>query len=236
MDIHLTLQGKGGVGKTLVTTLVAQHLQAKQQILCIDTDPINQTFSGFKALDVQQMQIMDGDIINPRRFDNLMETIFQEERSCVIDNGASSFIPLTAYLIESSGLDLLTENGKTVFVHIVITGGQALIDTVSGLNYLVNQFKGSVNIVVWLNEYFGQIEESGKRFEEMKVYKVCKSSIYGMITIPEVNKSTFGHDIQQMLQDRLTFDEALASNYTLMAKQRIKKMRDTLFHNIATVF
>ena len=40
MTIHFTLQGKGGVGKTLVSNLLAQHqISKKTKLVCIDTDP-----------------------------------------------------------------------------------------------------------------------------------------------------------------------------------------------------
>ena len=41
MTIHITLQGKGGVGKTLVSNLLAQHqISKKTKLVCIDTDPV----------------------------------------------------------------------------------------------------------------------------------------------------------------------------------------------------
>ncbi len=44
--IHLTLQGKGGVGKRLVASVLAQYLREKgKEVRCIDTDPVNRTFA-----------------------------------------------------------------------------------------------------------------------------------------------------------------------------------------------
>ena len=38
--IHLTLQGKGGVGKSLIAAILAQYLKGKgREVRCIDTDP-----------------------------------------------------------------------------------------------------------------------------------------------------------------------------------------------------
>src|SRR5579859_3467685 len=43
--IHLTLQGKGGVGKSLVASILAQYFRHHgREIRCIDSDPVNQTF------------------------------------------------------------------------------------------------------------------------------------------------------------------------------------------------
>jgi len=41
--IHIALQGKGGVGKSLVSAILSQYLSSKgQDVLAIDADPVNQ--------------------------------------------------------------------------------------------------------------------------------------------------------------------------------------------------
>lgn len=38
--VHLTLQGKGGVGKSMMAAILAQYKKNKgSNVLCIDTDP-----------------------------------------------------------------------------------------------------------------------------------------------------------------------------------------------------
>ena len=50
-EIHLTLQGKGGVGKSLVASLLAQYFgERKGFVRCIDTDPVNRTLAQYSAL------------------------------------------------------------------------------------------------------------------------------------------------------------------------------------------
>jgi CO dehydrogenase nickel-insertion accessory protein CooC1 len=42
--INLVLQGKGGVGKSLIASLLTQYLMQKdggQRIFCADTDPVD---------------------------------------------------------------------------------------------------------------------------------------------------------------------------------------------------
>ena len=97
--IHMVLQGKGGVGKSMIAATIAQYKAGKgQKPLCIDTDPVNATFEGYKALNVRRLNIMDGDEINTRNFDALVEMIASAEGDVIIDNGASSFVPLSHYL------------------------------------------------------------------------------------------------------------------------------------------
>ena len=139
--IHMTLQGKGGVGKSLIAAALAQYKASKgQQPKCIDTDPVNSTLHGYKALNVHKLQILDGDEINPRNFDSLVEIIAPAEHDVIIDNGASSFVPLSHYLITNKIPDLLQSMGHQLVIHTVITGGQALLDTVAGFGQLAGQY------------------------------------------------------------------------------------------------
>ena len=83
--IHLVLQGKGGVGKTFVASMLAQyHLENGLTVQCIDTDPVNATFSGYKALNVKRLELMDGNDLNPRIFDQMMERLLHEEADFVV--------------------------------------------------------------------------------------------------------------------------------------------------------
>ncbi|HHM2297752.1 TPA: conjugal transfer protein TraL [Legionella anisa] len=232
--IHVVLQGKGGVGKSFVASTLAQYKKNKgEQPLCIDTDPVNTTFAGYQALDVTRLQIMDGDEINSRRFDDLIELIAPETNDVIIDNGASSFVPLSHYLISSNIPSLLADMGHELVVHTVITGGQALQDTVHGFSQLVSQFPENTSFVVWLNSYWGPVQHDGKDFEQMKTYKENKERITAIIRIPALKEETFGRDLTEMLQERLTFSEAItSSDKTIMTRQRLKIVRDELFNQL----
>lgn len=228
--IHMVLQGKGGVGKSVAAALLAQHLMLKgQKPLCIDTDPVNATFHGYKALNVRHLQIMEGDEINPRYFDALVELIAPSNEAVIIDNGASSFVPLAHYLISNEVPALLQELGHELVLHTLITGGQALLDTISGFVQLVTQFPQETRFVVWLNPYWGPIEHEGKGFTELKAYRDNKARVAAIIRIPQLKEQTYGRDLGDMLQQRLTFDEALGmKSLAIMVRQRLKIVRDRL--------
>jgi CobQ/CobB/MinD/ParA nucleotide binding domain len=229
--IHMVLQGKGGVGKSFIAAMIAQYKKNKgQKPLCIDTDPVNSTFHGFKALNVRLLEIMEGDEIKPRNFDTLVELIAHSKDDVIIDNGASSFVPLTHYLISNQVPALLQEMGHEMVVHTVITGSQALLDTVSGFAQLAGQFPSEALFVVWLNPFWGPIEHEGKGFEQMKAYTANKDRVSAIVKIPALKEDTSGRDLRDMLQDRLTFDEALAlSSLTIMTRQRLKIAKSDLF-------
>ena len=209
--IHVVLQGKGGVGKSVAAAFLAQYKRERgTDPLCIDTDPVNASFFGYKALKVQRLKILEDDEIDPRSFDNLVELIATANGDVIVDNGASSFVPLSHFLISNKVPALLADMGHQLVVHTVVTGGQALLDTVSGFAQLVGQFPEEALFVVWLNPYWGAIEDDGISFEQMKSYTANKGRVSAIVRIPPLKKETYGRDLSEMLQARLTFDEALA--------------------------
>lgn len=234
---HFTLQGKGGVGKSFISSLIAQYLRSRgEPVAVIDTDPVNATLAGYKAFDVQRLELMkDGSLIE-RNFDALIERIIEEDTNFVVDNGAASFIPLSYYIGENDAINLIANNGKQVVIHTVITGGQAMRDTFAGFTSLVRQMPEEARIIVWLNEFFGDIEAEGKVFEEMKVYQNNQNRVHGIIRIARQTSSTFGKDIQLMLDSKLTFDEINKSeDFGLMSKSRLFRVKETLFGQMGEV-
>ena len=61
-----------------------------------------------------------------------MESLLTQSGTFIVDNGASTFIPLWNYMLENNALELLKASGRRIFVHCVVTGGQALADTLTG--------------------------------------------------------------------------------------------------------
>ena len=221
--VNLILQGKGGVGKSLVASLLSQYLiEQGREILAFDTDPVNQTLTGYKDLPVQELKLMKGDDIDRRRFDQLIEAILTASGDVVVDNGAASFVPLSAYLKENQTVDFLEESGIRVLIHTVFTGGQAMKETADGLVSLASHFP-TVPLVVWLNRYFGEIATETKQFEEFKVYRENQDKIAALIYIPLKSPQTFGRDLEELFSRHQTFASALASDsLPVMTRQRLK--------------
>lgn len=100
-----------------------------------------------------------------------IERIANSIQDVIIDNGASSFVPLSHYLITNQVFTSLNELGHELIIHSVITGGQAMLDTIHGFAQIVNQFPDDIRFVVWLNPSWGRIESEGKSFEQKKKLK-----------------------------------------------------------------
>jgi hypothetical protein len=231
--IHIMLQGKGGVGKSLAASILAQYFRHRgAEIHCLDTDPVNQTFSQYAELGAEHLVLMHDGKIDSRGFDCLMERLLTEDGIFIVDNGASTFIPLWSYIVENDALELLRAAGRRLCVHTVVTGGQVLGDTLKGFKSLAES-TAERNIVVWLNEYFGLVERDGKTFTEMLAYRECEAKLLGLVRIPKRNHDTFGRDIEEAISRKLTFEEAIRNgSASVMSKQRLKVVQRELFEQL----
>ena len=236
-ELHVTLQGKGGVGKSFVAALVTQHLlKRKVNVIAIDTDPTNETLMGYKSIGAKRLELMKGTVLDERKFDELIEEVIETDASFVVDNGSSSFISLSNYLVENQVFNVLGESGRQVVVHCVVVGGQALADTLQGFNSLAQQLPQSARLIVWLNEYFGPIEYNEKQFEDMLVYTSNREKVHGIMRIPALSSATFGKDMQLMMARKLTFADIQAdTEFGLMAKSRLASVARGLFAQMDTV-
>ena len=67
----------------------------------------------------------------------------------------------------------------------------------------------------------------------MKVYKDNKDRIASLINIPDLKEEAFGRDLTEMLQQKITFNEAINSpERSIMTRQWLKLVRDQLFGQI----
>jgi hypothetical protein len=231
--IHLSLQGKGGVGKSLIASLLAQYYMSRaDEIHCIDTDPVNQTLKQYKALNARHLELMREGHIDQRGFDGLMERLLTEDGVFVVDNGASTFIPLWSYIVENGVIDLLRAAGKRLYVHTVITGGQALADTLNGFTSLAGS-TSEKNLIVWINEYFGRVERDGKQFPDMAAYRENADKVHGWVHLAKRNQDTFGRDFEELISRKLTFQEGIQDGpFSIMSKQRMKVLQRDVFEQL----
>jgi hypothetical protein len=235
--VHMVLQAKGGIGKSLISSLIAQYLKQKtSNLLVIDIDQENPTLSQYKDLNVQKISVMgDGRAIDPKKFDVLMNSILEHEGDIVVDTGANTFSALMAYVIENGVFEIIEASGKTLVVHTVIGGGDCMYDTANGFADIASYVNG--NIVLWLNEHFGSLESTtGVKWDDSKVLAANKDKVLSTILLQKRTAATFGSDINKMTSARLTFDEVDASNkFGAMEKNRLKIVRKAVFDQLDQV-
>jgi len=236
--VHFVLQAKGGIGKSFVSTLLAQYLiHETGSVRCFDTDQENTTFAHYTELCVRHIGLTDQSrVINPKRFDTLMEPLLTEPGNFVIDTGANTFSNLLAYMVENEVFALLRDARKTTYVHTIVGGGDTLADTANGF-YAIAQKVSGTRIVLWFNEHFGDIKTAeGKPFTETQAYRQSVGRLTGTVTLYRRNPATFGEDIRKLNTRRHTITQALTSpDYTLMEKQRIKTFSRDVFGQLKAI-
>lgn len=234
-QVHIVLQPKGGVGKSVVASMISQYLKNQgSPFVAIDTDPNNATLSGYKALNVQRLEVMKNGSIIERSFDTLMDQILSEkDNSFVIDNGSSNFSPFLSYMRKNKVVDVINSKGKQVYIHTVVKGGQEVKITLAGFDVLAEYIPPQAKLIVWLNEFISEVKGDGKRFHEMKVYKKNKDRVSGIVRLQNYGSELEGQDMRQMLDLSFIFDEVQESaDFTQMSKNRLSDIKTDIFSQL----
>ena len=238
-EVNLVVQSKGGCGKTFCYASYAQYVAARAanqvEVHCYDTDTSNRTLSRYKPLSVQVINILTRDNnVDIRNFDGLIEQFLEKDGIGIVDTGSNTFIPLMSYIAENNIAELLRESGVRLILHVPIEGGQAQIDCIESLGRILNDVDAEV--VVWLNEFHGAVENGGKLFEQFGVYQKHKDRIIGIVRLEKRNPDTYGKDIEQMTKLHLTFDEVdHTAEMTFMPKQRLRNVKRDIFAKLASL-
>lgn len=232
--VHLILQGKGGIGKSVIAGWLVEYLRNRgKTVQCIDGDPVNRSLAQYKGLNAEKLDLVNEEgLIVRLRYDALLERFATENGTFVVDSGATAFLPLWSYIVETEVIRVLQETGRKLYVHCVVSGGEMLSDTLLGFDTLARSTPDR-NMVVWINEYFGPVAREGKAFDQMNVFQKHSDKVLGSVGIPQRSPDTFGASILLMRQKKLTFGEALESNEFLLAqKSRLHIVRRDLFEQL----
>lgn len=233
--IHFVMNSKGGVGKSVVSAILAQFLLEKQKgkVMLVDTDPSNKTLASYKALKVDAVNVMkdDAELIDQSKFDGFLQKFLEGDKTCLVDTGSGEFLPLQDYLEENKVVDVISEMGKQLFIHVPVNYGQAEAETMKVLLKLTGNYP-EVPIVVWENEYFGK---PNRRFVETPLYEASEN-IAGVVVIARKNDDTDVKDFSSMLKQALTFDEVAKSDkFSLFQKLRLKRAKEEIFEQLEAV-
>lgn len=241
-DVHFVMQGKGGVGKTTAAALLGQYLKGiDPETVCVDIDPVNSSFSDFRALNPIALEIMNEGGIDQRAFDTLMEKIAETPHTFVVDSGAATFLPLTQYLADGPVFSILKQFDRRPVFHSIITGGPAQAHTMQGLATLLDSIPEDADVVLWINEYhgFGKVtdKDGQEDWENLAIVQKNKCRFRAIIQLPTLNQQTHGADMRDMLKQGMTFEEAMkpGSGFKLMAQARLRDIWSHLQTELAHV-
>jgi hypothetical protein len=199
--LFITLQAKGGVGKSYVYSILAQYLrEAGQPVRCIDTDTTNPTLLKYKPLQAEYLRLSKDHVINPRALDRLVETVSgaDAETRFVVDVGSNGFQTLMAYEVENGVFDLLTELGSQVIINAVVAGGPDAAETLSGTRATLEHARAPT--LLWLNEHLGPLEHKGKAIADLDLFQSHADRLIGSVTLYPHTAATFGKDVENMLK------------------------------------
>ncbi|MEC5509916.1 conjugal transfer protein TraL [Klebsiella oxytoca] len=238
--IHAVIQGKGGIGKSLIASTIAQYIRSKgHEPACFDTDQENTTFHAYKDLNVKLIDLSDENrVIDQGKFDQLIEQLLETESPCVIDSGANTFSPFCAYLLDNEVIGVLEGSGKPFYIHTIVGGGDVLEDTANGFESLISAFP-TAKIVLWKNLHYGELvlpTEKRTSWEKTKMYQDNQEHLYGEITLTRRNPQTYGEDIKRMNAERLTLQQVITgTSFPIMSKQRIQIVFREIFEQLDNV-
>ena len=160
-NIHFIGGEKGGVGKSLVSRLVAQYLIDKElPFLGFDTDRSHGALLRFYAGFASPVLIDRYEAL-----DSIIEAaVEQPDRRILVDLAAQTHDPLVQWMDESGVLDMAGESGFTITYWHVMDSGR---DSVDLLKKLLDRFGARLNYVLVRNQMrgddFGMLEQSGEQ-------------------------------------------------------------------------
>lgn len=216
--VHFLMGETGGMGKSVAASWLAQSLYGRGHALTVvDADPNNDSLSRFKALSAERFRILnDDDEFDVQAMDMFVDRMMESPNDFIIDCGASGFIALASYLKRESVIDFIAESGKNVCVHTFVVGGDRQDKTIELAKAFLDQMPTEVQLVLWINPKFGK-----PRHEEQFSAYFANRGVY-IVRIPDVHAGSAGKNVDYMLENKLTFDEAINSaELSGLSKQRL---------------
>lgn len=232
--VNFVEQSKGGAGKTVVASVIAQYFNENMdQTYFYDTDANNKTFAGFKALNVERLNVLDDEsLVDQSKFDILLEKLATVDNVALTDTGSGEFLAIVNYMTSTEVVPILEDAGKEVIFHVPITFDQSEKDTFTCLTILLQNFP-TAKFVVWKNEHHG--EDKGN-IDFKQLVKKCPN-IIGFIDMPKLNEKLNGKDFQNMLLNKITFDEYINdANNMIGNRTRMKRLKQHYFDQLDMIF
>lgn len=233
--IHLVMQAKGGAGKSLVASYIAQYImEEKKKCIVFDADPLNPTLSRTVSLGARVVNLLANDrtTIIKNAFDGMIEECENLESAAVIDIGSSAFVPMLEYCEKNDIFGLWDSMGHQCIIHSIITG-KDFADTCSWFDELMRRTRHvpSVWADVWLNPFTGPVEKDGREFYETITFKENRDRIRGIIPMPlPANNGIFGTcSFNEMMAAGMTFEEYCHGGGDIVSMQTMILFKRKLF-------
>jgi hypothetical protein len=214
-NIHLIGGEKGGVGKSLVSRLLAQYMiDNNLPFLGFDTDrshgALLRFYSGYASPVL---------IDSYESLDAIVEAAAEvPERRILVDLAAQTQQSLGKWLDDAEVVELAQEHGLTLTWWHVMDAGR---DSVDLLRQWLDQFGGRIKLVIVLNEVRGDRFEILEASGELDRAKALGASVISLRRLPDTT-------MQKIDQHGVSFWAAVnhadraASGLGLLERQRVK--------------
>jgi hypothetical protein len=219
--IYVISQGKGGVGKTTISTILSSYLMLDEsrKIRIIDTDGVNLTLSGYRALNAEEKNILGEDYqtADLKKIDTFFSDLLEndEDETIVIDLGASSFLPIRSHIFQNQIHEML----DITFI-LPICGGDSENTTMLGINDTLSDFGSDCSYLVVQNERDGKLRFSGSKLEK-KLLELNEKYL-GDITLPAIS-GILKDDYQVVTSKKLIFQEIEKSpDLKILSRKRLE--------------
>ena len=234
--LYITSQGKGGCFKSGISSLVAQYCADKGYVpKCYDADPTNATLTKFEALRVTHISVVEHNTVDIGKFDELTTGIVSQPGPFIVDTGATTFYPFWDYVAQNDLIGFFGAQDRQVIVNCPVVGGQALGETVKGLDAICRLMPPR-SVVVWANAYFGAVRTQDKALEEFAVIQDNAEKILGIVHIGDASKSLHRQDLSNMLDQNRTFQEMLADPTQMLIKRhRLAEIKKNIYSQLQAV-
>ncbi|HEZ5741099.1 TPA: hypothetical protein WI034_001508 [Neisseria meningitidis] len=252
LPFNIVMQAKGGVGKSVTSFILAQYLRdslGQENCAFIDTDPANNSFAQYQALDVAYL---NATVINPDTGETkvdavatnaIFEKIMEITQTVLMDTGSSNYIDMKSYLEVNETLEAFSEEeeiSRDVIIHVPVNGGSDFAFCVHELGVLFETFK-TAKFVIWLNSYGGKLATpEGKEFDNTKIAKMLENSgrFLGTVILPQLDQNQ-ADAFKTMMANHLTFEEAKlepSGNMNILKKRQINKLRERFYKQLDDIF
>ena len=115
---HFVMQSKGGAGKSVCSSLLAQYLLEKDRgLILIDTDPSNKTLGSYEGLDVQKIEVLNKDkLVDQSKFDGFINEFMATNKPMMVDTGSGDFLAINGYMLQNEIPAVFSEFGKELII------------------------------------------------------------------------------------------------------------------------
>ena len=253
--VHITLQGKGGIGKSLVARLLAEYLDAP----LYDLDWTNRTNSRYQNSDSFNVRFHDLRIdaspdgnqeIDSLKIDMLVEDLLDKTAPYphrVLDFGSPQYDPVIDHFQVSDAIQTLYSEAKTVlWFHLIICGGGMQLACAENILRIVTRWSRTpAQFVIWENEFVGLIrnERTDERdskspgFKSTELYDTIRTRIHPVQVIMPARSGAYKRDVESMEQNSQGFkDFVTRKDIPMLQRSRIKKIWQEYADQLDLVF